>query len=275
MGSKRNGDRGSFWFASFHIDGKHSNLNKGQRIAMKAAALMDSLMISAASGMKARMDSLDMLANNIANSATSGFKADREFYNLYQEQLPVVQTHWTDFSQGELTATGNPLNLALSGAGFFALTAPNGVAYTRSGYFEVSKTNQLVSSNGYPLRNVLDQGKPIVVDPTQPIAIDKTGNVVQGGQAVGQIQIDQLDSGANAISKLGNTYFAVSDPQKKAAPATSAEVQQGYVEQSNVPVADSAVRLVTVMRQFDMLQKAMNIGTQMNHAAIQDVAKPS
>ena len=236
---------------------------------------MDSLMISAASGMKARMDSLDMLANNVANQGTSGFKADREFYNLYQEHLPVVQSRWTDFSQGTLTSTGNPLNLALSGPGFFALTGPNGVAYTRSGYFEISKTNQLVSSNGYPLRNVLDQGKPIVVDPTQPITIDKAGNVLQGGQTIAQIQIDQVDSAASAISKLGNTYFAVSDSQAKVQPAGSAEVQQGYVEQSNVPVADSAVRLVTVMRQFDMLQKAMNIGTQMNHSAIQDVAKPS
>ncbi len=241
---------------------------------------MDSLMISAASGMKARMDSLDMLANNVANSGTSGFKADREFYSLYQEHLPVVETHWTDFSQGTLTQTSNPLNLALSGPGFFALTGPNGVAYTRSGYFDISKTNQLVSSNGYPLRNVLDQGKPIVVDPTQSITIDKAGNVVQGGQTIGQIQIDQVSSAAdaisaaNAISKLGNTYFALSDPQAKAEPAVATEVQQGYVEQSNVPVADSAVRLVSVMRQFDMLQKAMNIGTQMNRSAVQEVAKP-
>jgi flagellar basal-body rod protein FlgG len=236
---------------------------------------MDSLLISAASGMKARMESLDMLANNVANSGTSGFKADREFYSLYEEQLPVVQTHWTDFSQGSLTQTGNPLNLALTGTGFFALTGPNGVLYTRSGYFEISKTNQLVSFNGYPLRIVLDQGKPIVVDPMQPVAIDKSGNVIQGGQTIAQIQIDQMDSAATAISKLGNTYFAVSDPLAKTQPASATEVQQGYVEQSNVPVADSAVRLITVMRQFDMLQKAMNVGTQMNHSAIQDVAKPS
>jgi flagellar basal-body rod protein FlgG len=84
-----------------------------------------------------------------------------------------------------------------------------------------------------------------------------------------------MDSAATAISKLGNTYFAVSDPLAKTQPASATEVQQGYVEQSNVPVADSAVRLITVMRQFDMLQKAMNVGTQMNHSAIQDVAKPS
>ena len=104
---------------------------------------MDPLLISAASGMKARMDSLDMLANNLANSGTSGFKADREFYSLYEQQLPVVETHWTDFSQGTVLPTGNPLNLALSGNGFFALTGPAGIVYTRNGNFRISKANQL------------------------------------------------------------------------------------------------------------------------------------
>jgi len=242
---------------------------------MASGIAMDPLMSFAASGMQARMDSLDMLANNIANTETSGFKADREFYNLYQDQMPVVETHWTDFSQGTLALTSNPLNLALRGPGFFALNGPNGIVYTRSGNFQISKTNQLVSSSGYSLRDVLNQGMPIAVDPSQPISIDKSGNVVQAGQTLGQIQIDQLDSAASAISKLGNTYFAISDPQATPQSAASAEVQQGYLEQSNVPVADSAVRLVDVMRQFDMLQKAMNMGAQMDHAAVQEIAKPS
>lgn len=242
---------------------------------------MDSLLISAASGMKARMDSLDMLANNVANTGTSGFKADREFYNLYREQLPVIETHWTDFSQGTLTPTGNPLNLGLAGAGFFALTAPTGVVYTRNGNFQVSKTNQLVSRDGYPLRDVLDpQRRPIVVDPTQPINIEKSGIVAQGGQTLGQIQIDQIPSAANTIAKLGNTYFALIDPGGKPGPAPAVEVQgyevqQGYLEESNVPVAEAAVRLISVMRQFEMLQKAMTIGAQMDREAIQEVAKPS
>lgn len=237
-------------------------------------------MISAASGMKARMESLDMLANNVANSATSGFKADNEFYTLYKEQLPLIETHWTDFSQGVLTPTGNPLNLALAGPGFFALTTPGGVIYTRSGHFRVSKTNQLISRDGYPLRDIVNQGRPIEVDPVQSIAVDKSGTVSQGGQSVGQIQIDQLPTVADATAKLGNTYFAWRAPSTPpAAPAASGEpsfeVQQGYIEESNVPVADSAVRLITVMRQFEMLQKAVNIGAQMDKEAIEDVAKPS
>jgi flagellar basal-body rod protein FlgF len=235
---------------------------------------MDALMISAASGMKARMDSLDMLANNVANTNTAGFKADREFYNLYKDQLPVVQTHWTDFSQGLLTQTSNPLNLALSGAGFFALNEPNGVVYTRGGDVHISKANQLVSVSGYTLRNVLDQGKPITVDPTLPVTVTADGSVMQSAQVLGKLEIDEIAPAAGTFEKLGNTYFALGDPKAKMQPATNAEVHQGYLEQSNVPVADSAVRLVSVMRQFDMLQRAMNIGTQMDKAAVQDVAKP-
>ena len=126
---------------------------------------MDPLLISAASGMNARMEALDVLANNIANTNTMGYKADREFNTLFQSQLPLVQRQWTDYSQGNLTASGNPLDLGLEGPGFFALNTPTGVLYTRNGAFMISKSNQLQSAEGYTLRNTRDQGKPIVVDP--------------------------------------------------------------------------------------------------------------
>jgi flagellar basal-body rod protein FlgF len=236
---------------------------------------MDPLLVSAASGMKARMDVLDLLANNIANSGTTGFKADREFYSLYEQQLPLVENRWTDFSQGMLLTTGNPLHLALSGKGFFALNGPAGTVYSRSGIFQISKKNQLETSDGYTLRNARDQGRPIQVDPAQEIVIGKDGTVSQNGQPVGQIEIGEIPSAADAIAKLGSTYFALSSGARAAAPAPSTEVLQGQLEQSNVPVADTAVRLVGVMRQFEMLQKAMNIGSQMSKEAIQEVARVS
>src|SRR5258708_32671534 len=103
---------------------------------------MDQLLINAASGMKARMDSLDMLANNMANSGTAGFKTDREFYNLYEQSLPVVERQYTDYSQGQLLPTGNPLNVALNGKGFFALNAGSGIVYTRPGNVRGPSANQ-------------------------------------------------------------------------------------------------------------------------------------
>jgi flagellar basal-body rod protein FlgF len=234
---------------------------------------MDPLLISAASGMKARMESLDMLANNIANSGTSGFKADREFYNLYQQELPLVENRWTDFSQGTVLATGNPLNLALSGPGFFALNGPAGTVYTRNGNFQISKNNQWETPDGYTLRNALDQGRPITVDPAQEIVIGKDGTVTQGGLPVGKIEIGQIPTAAGQVAKLGTSYFALVSGAGSATPVPATEVLQGQLEQSNVPVADFAVRLVNVMRQFGMLQKAMNIGLQMSKEAIQEVAR--
>lgn len=235
---------------------------------------MDPMLVSVAGGMKARMDVLDLLANNIANSGTTGFKADREFYTLYEQQLPLVENRWTDFAQGTLLPTGNPLHLALSGRGFFALNSPAGIVYTRNGTFQVSKNNELAAADGYTLRNTRDQGRPIKVDPAREIVIGKDGTVTQGGQPVGQIELGEIPTTVDAVAKLGSTYFSLAN-NARTAPAKATEVLQGQLEQSNVPVADTAVRLVSVMRQFEMLQKAMTIGSQMSKEAIQEVARVS
>jgi len=224
--------------------------------------------------MQSRLDSLDMLANNIANTGTAGFKADREFNNLYEEELPVVERPYIDFSQGMLLQTDNPLDVALSGKGMLALNSPSGTVFTRNGSFRISKANQIVTSDGYTIRNVLDQGKPITVDPLQPVEIGKDGVVRQGGQDLGQMEIDAPDSNPLSLSKLGNSYFIMGD--KNAAPPVgqpATEVLQGQIEQSNVPVAESAVKLVGVMRQFEMLQKAISLDTEMSKSAIDQVAK--
>jgi len=237
---------------------------------------MDALLIAAASGMKARLESLDMLANNIANSGTSGFKADHEFYSLVQDQLPLVERNWTDFSQGVLTPTANPLDLALSGPGFFALNSPAGVVYTRNGQFQVGTSNQLQTAEGFTLRNTRDNGRPIAVDPALPVSIAKTGVVAQGGQEIAQIEIAGLGADANSgsLAKQGNSYFRLAAPGILP-PAPTTEVMQGTLEQSNVPAADSAVRLVNVMRQFEMLQRAVTLSADMDKQAISEVAKVS
>jgi flagellar basal-body rod protein FlgF len=236
---------------------------------------MDQLLVSAASGMKARMESLDMLANNIANSGTAGFKSDREFYNLYESQLPSIEAQWTDLSQGSLVQTGNPLNVALSGKGMLALNSPTGTVFTRNGDFKISKTNQLETADGFTPRDVLNQGNPITVDPSLPIDILKDGTVQQSGQTIGQLEVDSVDNNPLDLSKLGNSNFIMSKQAKPPAAAEGTEVLQGQLEQSNVPVADSAVKLVGVMRQFEMLQKAISVDTDMSRRAVEEVAKVS
>jgi len=238
---------------------------------------MDPLLISAASGMNARMESLDMLANNIANKSTVAFKSDSELNSLFESQYPLVQSQWTDYSQGTITASGNPLDASLVGAGFFAATTPTGVLYTRNGQFQISIANPLQPSHlqtkeGFALRNTRDQGKPILVDPAQPIDIDAQGVVRQQGQEVGQIEIDLIDDAQNSLKKMGASYYAL-ESTATPKPASATEMRQGTLEQSNVPDSDQAVRLVSIMRQFEMLQRAMVVGTTMDKEAIEQVAR--
>ncbi len=233
------------------------------------------------------MEALDILSNNLANSNTGGFKLDREFYSLYQGEqevpangqqpttLPVIQKGWTDFQQGLLTPTGNPLDLALSGKGFFAVDGPSGPLYTRNGAFKLSPTGLLTTMDGYPVRGVSPPNQPpkkIQTVSQNPIQITPDGTVQQDGQTLGQIQVvDFADT--NALTKMGNSYFRVTDPKVKAAPATDATVGQGKIENSNVAPAESAVRLVDLMRQYEMLQKAVNVAADMNKRAIDQVAR--
>jgi len=240
---------------------------------------MDALTISAASGLRSRMESLDMLANNLANSETGGYKSDREFYNLYispeasqgegQEPatLPVIERSWTDFSQGALHPTGNPFDLALSGKGFFAVDGPSGTLYTRNGGFRASKTGMLVTADGYPVRTAA--GGSLQIPASGPIDVAADGSVRQNGQALGSLEIAEF-ADPGALAKRGAAYFtSASTPQ----PASQTTVEQGKLESSNVGAAESAVRLVGVMRQFEMLQKAVTLGSQMNRSTLQEVAR--
>ena len=126
---------------------------------------MDSISISAASGMRARMESLEMLANNLANAETGGYKADREFYSIYTGEeatidpqtgvvstLPVIESQWTDHSQGNLRNTSGPLDFAIDGAGFFSVQTPAGTRYTRNGSFRVSPGGVVTALDGNPVR---------------------------------------------------------------------------------------------------------------------------
>ena len=140
---------------------------------------------------------------------------------------------------------------------------------------EFPKPNQLATKEGYSLRNVLNNGNPITVDPAQPVDISKTGVVSQGGQDVGQMEIGSPDSTPQNLSKLGNSNFTLIDKSAIVPSAPATDILQGQIEQSNVPVADSAVKLVGIMRQFEMLQKAISLDTEMGKRAIEEVAKVS
>jgi flagellar basal-body rod protein FlgF len=224
------------------------------------------------------MESLDLVANNVANASTGGYKADREFYSLYvapeaQDEaattMPLIERQWTDHSQGTMQATGNALDLALSGSGFFAVQGPNGPLYTRNGNFHLAADGKISTSDGYPLTGVA--GAPLTLQNGRPIEISGDGTVQQGGNIIGQLQVVDFTS-TGGLTKQGSSYFRVPDPKLLPAARSSAIVEQGKLEASNSGSAESAVRLVSIMRQFEMLQKAASLGSDMNKQAIEQVA---
>ena len=244
---------------------------------------MDPLTIAAASGLRARTETLDLLANNLANAATSGFKSDHEFYNLYVSPevqafegpgspttVPVIEKNWIDFSQGSLVRTDNKLDLALDGKGFFTAKGPTGPLYTRNGSFRLSPKGELTTVEGYPL--LTEDNKTIQSQSDSPLQVSQDGEVLQDGQTLGKLRLVDFSS-ASPVAKFGNTYFQMTDPLAKPAPAAAVQVQQGKIESSNVSPAESAVRLVNVMRQFEMLQRAITLSSQMNRSAVEEVAK--
>jgi flagellar basal-body rod protein FlgF len=235
---------------------------------------------TAASGLRARMESLDLLANNIANASTGGYKADREFYSLYiapeaqdnnpASTMPVIEKPWIDLSQGVVHPTGSPLDVALSGKGFFSVQGPGGPLFTRNGNFSMAPDGKLVTSDGYAVLSA--KGAPVTLQPSRPMEISTDGTVTQDGTVIGQLGVVDFTSTAD-LSKQGNNYFKVSDPGVRPTPSSGTTVEQGKLEASNTGSAEGAVRLIGIMRQFEMLQKAVSVATEMNKRALDEVAK--
>lgn len=237
---------------------------------------MDGIMTAAASGMRARMESLDLLANNIANQSTAGYKADREAYTLYRAfdvidpavegapgASPLIQENWTDLSPGTLQMTGDPAHLALDGPGYFRVRGPAGELLTRSGAFRVDAASTLVTADGFPVLST--SGEPIQIRSSQPFTISRDGEIRQRGEAVATIQIQEV-ADPSVLKKHHGTYFQLTQANA-AAPGGRTQVLQNHLEGANVAGPESSVRLIEVLRQFETLQKAIQIGADMGRRA--------
>ncbi|MBI4891092.1 MAG: flagellar hook basal-body protein [Acidobacteria bacterium] len=247
---------------------------------------MDPLTTAAAAGMRARLEALDLLANNLANSSTPGFKADREAYSIYlgaesQEAaasglglatgaVPEIDSHRTDFRPGVLTSTGSAQDLALSGEGFFLVDGPNGPLLTRGGTFRVSADGRVTTSEGYEFATV--EPRRIRADSTKAVEVDLDGTVRQEGVALGRFKLVRPDL-KNQPAKREGVYFSIDNSQVAGMPESQAEVRQGMSEASNYSAPEAAVRLVSVLRQFESLQRAMQMSSEMGRKAVEEVAR--
>jgi flagellar basal-body rod protein FlgG len=248
---------------------------------------------SAASGMTAQETNVDNIANNLANANTVGFKSRRaQFQDLmYQSMLQpgtasgqttVVPTglqlglgtraasNEIVFTQGSFSETDNPLDLVIQGNGFFQIQLPNGTtAYTRAGSFQLDKTGNIVTGQGY---NLIPQ---ITVPPNaQQITIASDGTVTYtlpnqtAAQQAGQIQLANFQNPAG-LNGLGNNLYAPTDASGDptvGVPGGSeglGSLLQGYVEQSNVSIVNEFINLIQAQRGYEANSKVVQAADQM------------
>ncbi len=252
----------------------------------------------ARTGMDAQQLQLDVISNNLANVSTNGFKASRAVFadllyqtlmqpgaqSTQQTQLPSglqigtgVQPVATEhiLTQGNLQQTGNSTDLAIQGAGYFQITLPDGTTgYTRDGSFQVNNMGQLVNSLGYPLQppvTIPSNALNVTVGLDGTVSITQTGspNAVQ----IGSIQVATFINPGGLQSNGGNIYLETSS---SGAPITNTPglngagtINQGYVETSNVNVAEELVNMIETQRAYEMDSKAITASDQMLQALTQ------
>ncbi len=190
------------------------------------------------SGQNARERQMEVLANNIANLSTAGFKGERLLFNEYlanakgsdPSSYVSMAGNARDMSQGALTHTGNPLDVALNGEGFLAVTQPDGTTgYTRNGHLQLDAQGELVTSAGYVIQG--DGGSAIVIPPgAGQITIGADGSVSTKQGSVGKIPVVNFDKPQSLVSASATLYTTDQTPT----PVPTTQVMQGTIEESNV-----------------------------------------
>jgi flagellar basal-body rod protein FlgG len=253
-------------------------------------------MRTAASGMYAQKLNVDNISNNLANVSTTGFKkAKVEFqdilYQVYRmagatsqegAQVPVelqigygaraVATQRI-FSQGDLTSTGNPLDVAVDGDGFISIELPDGTtAFTRDGAFKLSNEGQLVTSDGYPLSSAIT----IPAEAQEvSIGVDGTVTVRNAGETevtdVGQVLLAKFlnPAGLHSIGRNLYTQTTASGDFVEGVPGQEGlgQIKQGYLEMSNVETVEEMVNLIIAQRAYEVNSKAIQTAEDMTQIA--------
>jgi flagellar basal-body rod protein FlgF len=228
---------------------------------------VDSGYYAAYAGLLARSQALDVAAGNLSNAGTAGYRAERDYFrsailgpealdsqlNTTVNAFGVLGGSRLDLGQGALTPTGNPLDLAIEGNGFFAIQTPQGIRYTRDGEFERAKDGTLTTQAG---EAVLDQKNQPIRIPSGDTVVGADGVVSVNGAMTGRIGVFGFASGDALTAEGGNRYAAVEGVQPLAADGA---VHQGSLESSNQDVIGGSLQLVLMQRQAEMMQKAVSI----------------
>ncbi len=251
---------------------------------------MSGSIYAATSGSEVQRVRMDILSNNLANVNTVGYKSDDAVFRIKDEDLeaggqgddqvpapgllpslPVIPvTSRTDFSQGLLQPTGNPLNLAIQGEGFFSIQTDNGTRYTRNGSFTLGEGGTLTTQDG---QIVMGEGGEITIDGSE-VEFDGDGNVLVDGQITDKLRIVKI-SDLTALTKEGYNLFALDENRGSEEPVEYADLHQGFLEGSNVNAVKIMTDLIEVMRGYESYQKVIRTLDENSSKLIAGVGNPS
>ena len=215
----------------------------------------------------------EIIANNLSNAQTAGFKKDVPvFHKVFSEAfssypLGEFETSVTSFQQGELQATQNPLDLAIEGEGFFKVKTPQGIRYTRSGHFRLDREGILVQDSGYP---VLGRAGEINLRGKQ-FSVDKDGTVLVDGASRDKIALVTF-ADLKGLKKEGQSLFKLESEQEEKG-VSQAQVHQGALELSNINIMEEMVRMIDALRSFEACHKIVQVQDEMDAKAVNDLAK--
>ncbi len=254
----------------------------------------------------AQTQRLETIANNLANVNTPGFKRDsqifKEYLSAYEKQPAVVEVPripasiesfydmqggdksfvdsagtYTDFQQGFLKQTGNPLDIAIEGKGFFEILTPDGVKLTRAGNFSLDSEGRVVTKQGYP---VLKDGG-LGADPQSrmiktngaKLSISPQGEIFEGQENLGKLAVLEVGN-RDSLLKTGSGLFGFKDNlDPKLSLSPESVVHQGTIEASNVNTVREMTDMITATRTFESTQKAIQAYDEMHKRLVNDVPK--
>jgi flagellar basal-body rod protein FlgF len=251
----------------------------------------------AAAGAIANDKRFDIISNNLANVNTTGFKKERVSFSdmlslkdshnpLMKNQtlpenfkkgvfnsFPFVDKAKTDFSQGFLKKTGNNLDVAISGKGFFMIKDNNGnIKFTRNGNFTINNSGLLVTKNG---EQVLDLNYNLIQLPTSNVKslyIDEKANIYVNNAFTAKIAVMSPDE--KLLKHEGDSNYIISDKNYKPRESDEYSVEQGYLEGSNVNIVKEMTSMIEIMRLFQANQKVITtIDSQLDARAVNDVGR--
>lgn len=228
---------------------------------------------------------LDIIANNIANAETAGFKVEDTLARVEAKAAPRTRQADAiafvlddgiarDFTQGSLNQTSSPLDLAIEGDGFFQVAAPGGERFTRDGRFTLDPEGRLTTQSGHP---VLDAGGAEIVIAAEngPVSIGADGTISQGlGAAqvqIGKVGVFRFDDRASLRKDGDNLYRNVANQAAQAAP--DARVRQGMLEGSNVKTIEQVTRMIEVTRAYESISKLMADTADLSRRSIERMGK--